>query len=140
MSSLSQVILRIKIRGHRRTSSLETPIYRASVTLSRASLVSESVPLPAQAPKKVLLWNPGHSLWGDSTVSEARPKWNRKRIVHATFGYITRTTGRPCYKWNRKRIVHATFGYITRTTGLMAEGNSGALGNRMGPRITVKLA
>jgi hypothetical protein len=116
MSSPSQVILHIKIRDHRRTSSLETPIYRASVALSRGSLVGKSVPLPAQAPKKVLQWNPGHSLGGDSTVSEVRPKWDRKRIVYATFGYII------------------------GTAGLMAEGNNGALGNRMGPRITVRLA
>src|SRR5579871_1471693 len=116
MSSPSPVILHIKIRGHRRTSSLETSIYRASVTLSRASLVGESVPLPAQAPKEVPLWNPGHSLRGDSTLSEVRPKWDRKRIVHATFGYIM------------------------RRAGPAAEGRSGAFGNRMGPRTTVELA
>jgi hypothetical protein len=45
------------------------------------------VVLGVRAPKEAL-WNPGHSLRGDSTVSEVKPKWDRKRIVHATFGYI----------------------------------------------------
>jgi hypothetical protein len=115
MNSLSQVILHIKIRRHRRTSSLSTPIYRTSVTQSQASLARESVPLLAQAPKEVLVQNPGHSLRADSTLSEVKPKWVRKRIIHATFGCIT------------------------RTAGLTAEGNSGASGNQMGPRITVDL-
>jgi len=90
---------------HRWTSSLWIiGLHQQSARLqSRIGLTAESVRLAnpavdeavvltdAQAPKDLLLWNPGHSLRADSIVFEARQEWIREVIIHAMC--IIRTAG-----------------------------------------------
>ena len=85
-----------------------------SVRLVNLAVDEAAVLTDAQAPKDLLLWNPGYSLTADSIVFEARQKWIREVIIHAM-----------C---------------IIKTAGPTAEGSSGAFGSWMRPRIAVRLA